>query len=83
MIALCKNRTLLVLKHLWENTDEHSSVSLADISKYTSSQDLPDPDSRSLKKNLSDDWLLVFWLKLVQFSRHIMSGPPALTMALY
>ena len=62
-MTLCKNRTLLVLKYLWENTDEHNSVSLADISKYISSQGLPDPYSRSLKKDISD--LLDFGIDIV------------------
>ena len=47
------NRTLLVLKYLWENTDDEHSVSLADIGSYLESNGLKRPDSRTLKEDIS------------------------------
>ena len=46
------NRTLLVIKYLWQNTDEDNSASLVEISSYLVNSGLPKPDPRSLKKDI-------------------------------
>ena len=47
------NRTLLILKYLWENTDDEHSVSFADIGSYLETNGLKRPDSRTLKEDIS------------------------------
>jgi len=46
------NRTLLILKYLWETTDEEHTVSLADISAYLQGCGIPKPDARTLRKDI-------------------------------
>ena len=48
-----KNRVLLVLKYLWETTDETHTVSLADISAYLCDCGFPKPDARTLRKDIA------------------------------
>lgn len=48
-----QNRTLLVLKYLWETTDESHTVSLADISNFLIDHGVSSPDSRTLKKDIT------------------------------
>lgn len=48
-----KNRILLVLKYLWETTDEAHTASLADISAYLCGCGLPKPDARTLRKDIA------------------------------
>lgn len=48
-----QNRTLLVLKYLWETTDENHTVSLADISNFLIDHGVSSPDSRTLKKDIT------------------------------
>ena len=50
---LLQNRTLLILKYLWETSDEENTVSLADISEYLTESGIPSPDSRTLKKDIA------------------------------
>ena len=47
------DRTLLVLKYLWETTDENHTVSLADISNFLIDHGVSSPDSRTLKKDIT------------------------------
>lgn len=47
------NRTLLVLKYLWENTDETHPVSLEQIKDYLETCGLTRPDSRPLKNDIA------------------------------
>lgn len=47
------NRTLLVFKYLWENTDDEHTASLADISSYLEENGLKKPDSRTLKEDIN------------------------------
>lgn len=48
-----KNRTLLVFKHLWEETDETHTVSLEHLKDYLESCGLSRPDSRTLKNDIA------------------------------
>lgn len=48
-----KNRTLLVFKFLWENTDETHPVSLEQIKDYLENSGLSRPDSRPLKNDIA------------------------------
>ena len=50
---LLQNRTLLILKYLWETSDEENTVSLADISEFLTESGIPSPDSRTLKKDIA------------------------------
>ena len=43
------NLTLLIMKYLWENTDDEHTVSLADISAYLEANGLKRPDPRTLR----------------------------------
>lgn len=47
-----KNRTLLVLKYLWENTDEASPATLADINAFLMEHGFTKPDPRPIKKDI-------------------------------
>lgn len=47
------NRTLLVLKYLWENTDDGRTASLADISAYLEENGLKRPDPRTLREDIA------------------------------
>ena len=51
---LMKNRTLLVLKYLWEKTDEENSVSTSDIVLFLTAHGMAAPDPRSIKKDIAD-----------------------------
>lgn len=57
------NRTLLVLKYLWETTDEEHTVSLADITAYLQGCGIPKPDARTLRKDI--DQLIEFGADIV------------------
>ena len=45
------NRTLVILKYLWETTDEKHPVSLADISAYLEQYEIT-ADPRTLRKDI-------------------------------
>ena len=45
------NRTLVILKYLWETTDETHPVSLADISAYLEQYEIT-ADPRTLRKDI-------------------------------
>ncbi len=45
------NRTLIILKYLWETTDESHPVSLADISEYLKQHEIS-ADPRTLRKDI-------------------------------
>lgn len=47
------NRTLLVFKYLWENTDEAHTVSLEQIKDHLESCGLSRPDSRPLRNDIT------------------------------
>lgn len=57
------NRTLLVLKYLWETTDEEHTASLADITAYLQGCGIPKPDARTLRKDI--DQLIEFGIDIV------------------
>ncbi|OUP60872.1 helix-turn-helix transcriptional regulator [Butyricicoccus pullicaecorum] len=57
------NRILLVLKYLWETTDEEHTVSLADITAYLQGCGIPKPDARTLRKDI--DQLIEFGIDIV------------------
>lgn len=57
------NRILLVLKYLWETTDEEHTVSLADITAYLQGCGIPKPDARTLRKDI--DQLIEFAIDIV------------------
>lgn len=57
------NRTLLVLKYLWETTDEEHTASLADITAYLQGCGVPKPDARTLRKDI--DQLIEFGIDIV------------------
>lgn len=57
------NRTLLVFKYLWENTDETNTVSLEQTKDYLVSCGLSRPDSRTLKNDI--DQLIALGVDLV------------------
>lgn len=57
------NRTLLVLKYLWEATDEEHTASLADITAYLQGCGIPKPDARTLRKDI--DQLIEFGVDIV------------------
>lgn len=48
-----KDRTLLVFKCLWENTDEEHPISLEQIKDYLESCGMSRPDSRPIKNDIS------------------------------
>ena len=48
-----KNRTLLVFKCLWENTDETHTISLEHLKDYLEGCGLSRPDPRTLKNDIS------------------------------
>lgn len=58
------NRTLLVLKYLWENTDDDRPATLADITEFLKSQGLFVKDYRVLQKEIAD--LADFGIDIVQ-----------------
>lgn len=47
-----KNRTLIVLRYLWENTDESHTASLEQIKDHIEELGFSRPDSRSIKGNI-------------------------------
>lgn len=57
------NRTLLVFKYLWENTDEANTVSLEQTKDYLVSCGLSRPDSRTLKNDI--DQLIALGVDIV------------------
>lgn len=57
------NRILLVLKYLWETTDEEHTASLADITAYLQGCGIPKPDARTLRKDI--DQLIEFGIDIV------------------
>lgn len=57
------NRILLVLKYLWETTDEEHTASLADITAYLQGCGIPKPDARTLRKDI--DQLIEFGVDIV------------------
>lgn len=57
------NRILLVLKYLWETTDEEHTASLADITAYLHGCGIPKPDARTLRKDI--DQLIEFGIDIV------------------
>lgn len=57
------NRTLLVLKYLWENTDETHTVSLERLKDYLEDCGLSRPDSRPIKNDIAQ--LLALGLDIV------------------
>ena len=48
------NRTLLVFKYLWENTDDDHPATLADITEFLATQGLIVKDYRVLQKEIAD-----------------------------
>ena len=60
------NRTLIILKYLWENTDEDRPASLADISKHLSMFNIT-ADPRTLRKDI--DQLIEFGIDIVKDRR--------------
>lgn len=48
-----ENRTLLVLKYLWENTDESHQASISEIGDFLAEHGFSKPDSRSVKKDVA------------------------------
>ncbi len=48
-----ENRTLLVLKYLWENTDENHTASIADIGDFLVKSGLSRPDPRPIKCDIA------------------------------
>ena len=68
------NLTLLVLKNLWENTDDEHTVSLADISAYLEANGLKRPDPRTLRScidQLSESGIDIITERKVQNRYHI------------
>lgn len=57
------NRTLIILKHLWETTDEAHPVSLADISAYLEQYEIT-ADPRTLRKDIEQ--LVEFGIDIVK-----------------
>ena len=47
-----ENRTLLVLKYLWENTDEEHTATIADLREFIVNSGLSKPDPRPIKKDI-------------------------------
>ena len=47
-----QSRILLVLKYLWENTDESNPATLADINAFLMECGFPKPDPRPIKKDI-------------------------------
>ena len=47
-----ENRTLLVLKYLWENTDEEHTATIADLREFIVNSGLSKPDPRTIKKDI-------------------------------
>ena len=58
------NRTLLVFKYLWDNTDENLTVSIADITKYLSESGVS-ADPRTLRKDI--DQLTEFGVDIIKY----------------
>ena len=58
-----ENRTLIIFKYLWENTDEMHPVSLADISAYLSEYKIT-ADPRTLRKDIEQ--LIEFGVDIVK-----------------
>lgn len=61
-----KNRTLIILKYLWETTDETHPVSLADISAYLEQCEIT-ADPRTLRKDIEQ--LVEFGIDIVKDRR--------------
>ena len=57
------NRTLVILKYLWETTDETHPVSLADISAYLEQYEIT-ADPRTLRKDIEQ--LIEFGIDIVK-----------------
>ena len=48
------NRTLLVYKYLWENTDDEHHASVADIAAYLAENDVTTKDNRTIQADITD-----------------------------
>lgn len=61
------NRTLLVLRYLWETTDDEHSVTVADIVAYLAEQGVPAKDYRTIRADIAE--LLDFGIDIVETKR--------------
>ena len=60
------SRTLLILKYLWEKTDERYTASIADLSKYLSENGVS-ADRKTVAKNI--DMLISFGIDIVKIRK--------------
>jgi len=61
------NRTLMVLRYLWETTDDEHSVTVADIVAYLAEQGVPAKDYRTIRADIAE--LLDFGIDIVETKR--------------
>lgn len=61
------NRTLLVLRYLWETTDDEHSVTVADIVAHLAEHGVPVKDYRTIRADISD--LMDFGIDIVETKR--------------
>jgi len=61
------NRTLLVLRYLWETTDDEHSVTVADIVGHLATQGIKVKDYRTIKMDIAE--LLDFGIDIVETKR--------------